>query len=278
MARPFTTFIGVDLGGGKGKTTAVARLAWRDDRLFVEEALAKVGGRPLYDAELRGYLLAHAADAVCAIDAPLTLPACVRCPSPTCPGLEACTDPTVSWFRTSGETLAATGARPNGKPRATPYTQRAAEVVMHRRYRILPRETLGQGMGPLTARARYLVQSLRGVYRLDHNLIEVYPKATVHQLFGERAAQSYKRQTAARRVRLDLIQRLTDEGRLSFARRPRNWPEFCDQSDHLFDALMCAYTAYLWTREEWSLPTKHRAVFEIDGWIWFPGVGAADLD
>ncbi|MBI5477342.1 MAG: DUF429 domain-containing protein [Deltaproteobacteria bacterium] len=270
MARPFTTFLGVDLGGGKGKNTAVARLAWRDGQLLVEETLQKLNGKPLYDEPLCSYLRTHADGAVCAIDAPLTLPACVRCPRPACPGQAACDDTTVAWFRRVGNGLVAGEARPNGKPRTTPYTQRAAEVVLHRRHGILPRETLGQGMGPLTARARYLVQTLRPTFRQGENLIEVYPKATIQQLFGARMARGYKRQTAAHRVRLGIIERLADEARLRFARRPRNWPEFCDQSDHLFDALVCAYTAYLWTRDGWTLPEADREVFGEDGWIWFP--------
>ncbi|HEY3359649.1 MAG TPA: DUF429 domain-containing protein [Polyangia bacterium] len=270
MLRPFTTFLGVDLGGGKGKNTAVARLTWREDHLWVEEVLAKHGGQPFYDAPLCDYLTAHAAGAVCAMDAPLGLPACLRCRRPACPGADACVDDTVVWFRTRAP--APPGPpHAHGKPLATPYTQRAAEVVLHRSYQILPRETLGQGMGPLTARAHYLAQALRPTYRLGDNLIEVYPKATVHQLFGPRAARGYKRQTAAARVRLGIIEQLVDEAKLAFARKPRNWPEFCDQSDHLFDALICAYTAFLWARDGWSLPATDRHVFEEDGWIWFPG-------
>ena len=92
MQRPFTTFLGVDLGGGKGKNTAVARLTWRDDRLWVEEMLARHDGLPLYDGPLGRYLVAHAAGAVCAVDAPLSLPACLRCRRPECPGIDACDD------------------------------------------------------------------------------------------------------------------------------------------------------------------------------------------
>ena len=270
MNRPFTTFLGVDLGGGKGKNTAVARLTWRDGHLYVEETLQKLGGKHFHDEQLCAYLLAHAEAAVCAIDAPLTLPACVRCRRPLCPGQATCADATVAWFRDVGNGLVASPARSNGKPLITPYTQRVSEVILHRRHGILPRETLGQGMGPLTARARYLVHALRPTFRLDENLIEVYPKATIHQLFGARAARGYKRQTAAHRVRLGIIERLADESRLRFARRPRNWPEFCDQSDHLFDALICAYTAYLWARDAWTLPEADREVVAEDGWIWFP--------
>ena len=241
-----------------------------DGHIVVEETLQKLNGKAFYDEQLCAYLRGHVEGAVCAVDAPLTLPACVRCTRLECPGQAACVDTTVEWFRRVGNDLVAGQGRANGKPLTTPYTQRASEVVLHRRHGILPRETLGQGMGPLTARARYLVQSLRPSFRLEENLIEVYPKATIHRLFGARAARGYKRQTAAQRVRLGIIERLADEARLRFARRPRNWPEFCDQSDHLFDALICAYTAYLWARDGWTLPEVDREVFREDGWIYFP--------
>src|SRR5262249_50727957 len=155
-----------------------------------------------YDEKLIDYLGLHSENAVLAIDAPLTLTACVRCREPVCPGMAACHDPTIVWFRTAGADLVAqalergerdriaavpangklTGATlpaPSArKPHTTPYTQRATEVVLHRRYGIMPRETLGQGMGPLTARAAHLVRALgRHGYRLHENLLEVYPKA-----------------------------------------------------------------------------------------------------
>ena len=42
------------------------------------------------------------------------------------------------------------------------------------------------------------------------------------------------------------------------------------QNDHVFDAVMCAYTAYLWARDGWQMPDEHREVFNADGWIWAP--------
>ena len=40
------------------------------------------------------------------------------------------------------------------------YVQRAAEVILHRQHGILPRETLGQGMGPLTAPKLYTPETV----------------------------------------------------------------------------------------------------------------------
>jgi predicted RNase H-like nuclease len=292
MYRAFRTFIGVDLGGGKGKTTAIARLrllsgpAGPDGEAGV--VLDDSGGeQPWYDERLIDYLLRHAGEAVVAIDAPLTLPVCVRCTLPACPTPPRCEVPVVRWF-----TERANGSRQNGKPVYTPYTQRATEVLLYEQDGILPRETLGQGMGPLTARAAYLRRALAGAYRLNENLLEVYPKATLARLFpdtepeagqvrpnrgiiykdgngriprgsGSRVARHYKRSGHALSVRQQILESLP---RLAFG--PGQWREFALQSDHRLDAVLCAYTAYLWARDGWEMPAD--PIYEEDGWIWFP--------
>ena len=57
---------------------------------------------------------------------------------------------------------------------------------------------------------------------------------------------------------------------LTFAPASRLAREQCLQSDHCFDALVCAYTAYLWAKDGWELPEADRQVFVEDGWIWSP--------
>lgn len=299
MRRAFQTFIGVDLGGGKGKTTAVARLVATDGgrTVRVEEL---VGTGTFYDERLLAYLREHAAGAVLAFDAPLTLPACVRCVLPACPGQSACEVAAVRWFRERA--LAASEATDDSpraaseKPRYTPYTQRATEVILHEEHGILPRETLGQGMGPLTSRAAYLRRALAGHYELNRNLLEVYPKATLSQLFpdvtalprlrgieyldgngqavtleGRRTsvsqlAQRYKRSGDAEPMRRKVLDALTE---LHFA--PGQWRQSAIDNDHQFDALIAAYTAFLWARDDWRLPTGRTAeLCAEDGWIWFP--------
>jgi len=274
-ARRFTTFLGVDLGGGKGKNTAVARLVAEPGRVRVVEVGTRVPGEgstpPFYDHLLVKHLRAFADDAVLAIDAPLTATTCVRCQLPRCLTLEHCDDPTVAWFR--GTVAALQGGDPRvrdgvdgrfgKKPLATPYTQRACEVVLHRDHGILPRETLGQGMGPLTARALYLRRALEDRFQLNENLLEVYPKATLERLFGAEARR-YKRHPDTWAVRARLLEQLSDE--LSFD----VWREGCLSNDHCFDAVICAYTAYRWARDGWQLPVTDREVFARDGWIWIP--------
>ncbi len=262
MREAFRTFLGVDLGGGKGKNTAVARLVRTAGGVSVQLVSTRTPEeRPFFDAELVAFLRAHAEGAVLAIDAPLLPSVCLRCHLEVCEGLAACQDPVVRWFaqQSPEESRAA-----SGKPATTAYTQRACEVLLHRRHGILPRETLGQGMGPLTARAHYLRRVLAPTFELNRNLLEVYPKATIHMLCGAEPARRYKRLANTWRVRAEILERLQPE--LSF----NIWREGCLQNDHCFDAVICAYTAYLWAREGWTLPEEDRAVFERDGWIWFP--------
>jgi predicted RNase H-like nuclease len=272
VERPFRTFLGVDLGGGKGKNTAVARLSLDGaGGVRVEEVTARIGkngyATPLYDRPLLDYLMQFREGAVVAVDAPLTMTACMRCREPVCPGLERCTDPTIVWFREVGDPLLAGTAARNGKPLSTPYTQRATEVWLHKRMGILPRETLGQGMGPLTARARHLTRALGGHFRLDHNLIEVYPKATISLLFSPAMARGYKRDAPAYETRQKVLHALSE---LHFGPRTGLQREQCFANDHCFDALICAYTAFLWARDGWQRPVDHAAVWDADGWIWHP--------
>jgi hypothetical protein len=260
--RSFSTFLGVDLGGGKGKNTAVARLQRDSEGVrVVYVGTRSPAAEPFFDGTLIRYLSEHADGALLAVDAPLLPSVCLRCRIEVCEGLERCQDPVVRWFGRHSE--------PNrrgshGKPAITAYTQRACEVLLQQRYGVVPRETLGQGMGPLTARACYLRRALEGRFALNANMVEVYPKATVHALCGAEAARRYKREVNTWSTRAQILQTLADELRFEV------WREGCLQNDHCFDAVIAAYTGYLWASRGWMLPEEDRAVFEEDGWIWFP--------
>ncbi len=263
--RTFATFVGVDLGGGKGKSTALARLERTSSGVrVVDYGTGK--DAPWFDDRLVAYLSEQPEDTLLALDAPLTMPSCVRCRLPLCPTVERCEVPIVSWFRAREAHVRATEVclllLPK-KPRVTPYTQRATEVILTEEHEIAPRETLGQGMGPLAARARYLTQALSPRYRRDENLIEVYPKATLAQLFAPRTVAQYKRSAQSPAARLAILNGLPD---LTFA--PGAWREDGLGNDHKFDAVLCAYTAYLWAEGRCQPPVD--ATIQDDGWIWFP--------
>ena len=258
--RPFKRFLGVDLGGGKGKKTALALLEASADGVVVRQVAPRAGAAPLYDAALIEVIRGMGEEAVVCVDAPLTLPACLRCEVPVCPGQESCVDPAViEMRRLYGPLETPSRDARRGKPPLTPYTQRATEVYLHRRRGVLPRETLGQGMGPLTARAAHLLRALADRFTLNANLIEVYPRATL-ELLGFR--DPYKKRVDRR---VEILAQLPD---LTFG--PGVWRELCIQNDHLFEAVICAFTGFLWARDGWQLPQAGREVFTVDGWIWTP--------
>jgi predicted nuclease with RNAse H fold len=255
----FTRFIGVDLGGGKGKNTALAVLERTHDGVTVTQLSPRAKKAPLYDAALISALLSRTENTVVCVDAPLTLPPCLRCTEPVCPGQEACVDAEVLTMRAFATPEPGSGRdHRRGKPMVTPYTQRATDLYLRSRG-IRARETLGQAMGPLAGRAAHLVRALGQHFRLNHNLIEVFPRATL-ELLGFR--EPYRKRVDRR---IDILAALRD---LSFG--PGVWREQCRQSDHIFDAVVCAYTGYLRSRDGWTISPTGADPVDPQGWIWIP--------
>lgn len=293
MERQFSTFVGIDLGGARGKTTAVARLTCARDAgpdVQVQEANTRhQGAEPWNDEMLIEYIAGLSQPAVIAINAPLTVPACLRCQLAVCPGKAACEDPAVQWLEEEGEAMVSAAVdsdldrialipstaayrggklvpRPTrSKPRIEPYLHRAAEVVMHYQRGLLPRDALGLGLGPIAARALHLRRLLaRSGFELNRNLLEVSPRATVRALFGAQKARGYKRDADPWETRAAIVEGLDD---IRFAPSSRLSREEVLRNDHCFEALLSGYTAYLWARDGWRLP---EGIFQVDGWIWAP--------
>jgi hypothetical protein len=289
VKRHFVHVLGIDLGGGKGKTTALATVRVDGQLATVVDIAPRTGAPPFYDTALLETIRGYGDETLLCIDAPLTLPPCLRCVLPVCPGQDACVDPSVIEMRA----LAAEGGdggqdryqgrfndrhverysdrdTRRGKPLITPYTQRATEVHLSRRLGIVAREGLGQGTGPLAARATHLVRALADRFTLNQNLIEVYPKATL-ALLG--LATPFKKHLRERETRAKILESLSDE--LQFG--PGIWRERCVQNDHLFEAVLCAFTGFLWARDGWTVPAGTQPVAIRtdadrlrDGWIWTP--------
>jgi len=264
IERRFSFILGVDLGGGRGKKTALAVLR-PDERgcaLVVDVAPAS-GASPFYDRALIRAVRAHPDDTLLCVDAPLTLPPCLRCQVGVCPGQRDCVDPAV--VAMGGMVPAMSGGRDarRGKPGFTPYTQRVTEVYLAQVTGIWFRETLGQSTGPLAARAAHVVRALADRFQLNRNLIEVYPKGTLHSLGFRRP---YKKHLRERETRAEILHALSPE--LGFA--PGVWREQCIQSDHIFEAVIAAYTGFLWGRDAWELPNAVASIVARDGWIWIP--------
>src|SRR5882757_3917090 len=111
--------------------------------------------------------------------------------------------------------------------RLAPYAHRATEIVMTYERGLLPLSAIGHTSGAL-------------------------------------AARGYKRDADPWHTRALILERLDD---LSFAPQSRMAREDVLQSDHCFDAVLSAYTAYLWARDGWPTPD---GCFTDDGWIVAP--------
>lgn len=284
MKRRFATFVGVDLGGARGKTTAVAQLTVTPaGHAAVRSIATRHQGAPWVDETLLGHLEALGDDVVIAIGAPLTGPACSRCVLPACPGVNACEDPAVVWLRTSGraltedaeladsvaggQTTTALHGHSHPRVRIQPYAHRATELVVCYERGLLPASQIGHATGQVAARAAHLRRRLlRAGFALHQNLLEVSPPATIAALFDRRRARGYKRDADPWQTRAMLVESLGD---LEFAPGSRMAREDALRNDHCFDALMAAYTAYLWARDGWTLP-EPATPFVDDGWIWVP--------
>lgn len=273
MHRNFVHVLGIDLGGGKGKKTALATLRLDGLTATVVDIAPRSGALPFYDAALLDTIRQYGDETLLCIDAPLTLPPCLRCTVPVCPGQESCVDPSVVEMRALvAEAVPDAGDRDarRGKPPITPYTQRTTEIHLACRAGIVAREGMGQGTGPLAARANHLVRALADRFELNQNLIEVYPRATL-ALLG--LGTPFKKHLREREARARILDALSDELRFG----PGIWRERCVQSDHLFEAVICAFTGFLWARDGWTLPAgaegaaaREGAARLRDGWIWTP--------
>lgn len=293
MKRPFHKFIGLDLGGVRGKTTALAEIASHGTNggttAQVTRVALRAGDQPWNDETLAGYLTSlDASTTVIAIDAPLTDHACGRCERPACPGALACDDPAVVWLRTARAAeasgtevrsansprtltvrpnLSASRAEAGPRARLTPYAHRATEVSLVARG-LWPVSRLGGANSPIAARARHLARRLATAgFTLHQNLLEVSPLATVAALFGPKAARGHKRDADPWRTRAEILTRCED---LGFAPSSRLAREEVLRNDHCFDAVLSAYTAYCWARDGWELPADSGELFAEDGWVWTP--------
>ena len=180
--RSFVHVLGIDLGGGKGKKTALATLRVDGEAATVVDIAPRNGALPFYDAALIDTIRQYGDETLLCVDAPLTLPPCLRCTVPLCPGQNACVDPSVVEMR------ALAVERPTRPAIATPaVASRPSRRTPSARPRFTcrvgwgssAREGLGQGTGPLAARAAHLLRALADRFRLNENLIEAYPKATL---------------------------------------------------------------------------------------------------
>lgn len=172
MARA-TRILGLELGGGKSGRTSLVLLEFfpKEGRVFVREQIPHVTATSArYGDEVLVDLITKLEPDAIGVNAPLTLPPCVRCRYPNCGGYRECDYAPVRWMHKE-----AVRARIPALKHPTPYTQRPIDVFL--RTRVQPRftidlfleESLGAGRAPLAARMQYLQTRLKPRRFLETN-------------------------------------------------------------------------------------------------------------
>jgi len=246
--------IGIDLGGAASATTGFALLEGQDRPAFVEAKVLPQLNSPQQSETQLLKVIDDARVDVIAIDAPLTLPPCLTCPT---------------YCRGPGELCELTAAREMWATGMNPVSQRPCEQVVVDQVgeRPLPTMQLGVITGRAVALARCLSSRGRAPSIMERGeVLEVYPRASLKRLGASdgRLAPKTKGETyESYRDRVlegfgDLIDGLDAHD-----------AEF--DVPHVLDALTAAYTG-------WLAPAGLEAPPEdfniASGWIWFPRAGS----
>lgn len=241
--------LGIDLAGVTGKT-GYAVLEGGSRPHLMEAALLPKEPTPLLAEESLVDLIDRISPDRLTIDAPLTLPPCLTC-SDHCQG--------------PGELCELDSARQMWSAGSNPVIRRQCEVEVKQSVSgSSPNPTMGLGI--ITARAVSLVRKLRErkenqMLVANGAVLEVYPAATLRRL--GRSDRPPKKASAS--VRGTFYSEVVD-GLASKIDGLNDLP-LCRTNDDVFDALLAAYTGWLYP-DRLEEPPKG---FDLaSGWIWFP--------
>jgi predicted nuclease with RNAse H fold len=244
------TVLGIDLGGALQATTGYAVLAGaREPKLLSTGVIASAKSADEGERRLLELLETHRPDLV-AVDAPLTLPPCLTCPS-------SCQGPAPDQCELES-------ARLIWQAGGNPVTERLCEIQLRQEIgggKPLPTMRIGQ----ISARGSALARRLRA-RRAERgatggpDLIEVYPTASLKRLgFPDKPAVG-KDKKAQESYRRKVLKNLGP----GF---PGPEASECVVDGHAFDGLVAAYTGWLWPD---GLDAPSQDFNAASGWIWLP--------
>ncbi len=240
----FKRIVGVDLAGGRGKSTAVAILQLPDGATpnhrrprLVFASARDSHKKPWRDDRLASLLDQDSRHTLLCLDAPISLPPCLRCRKRHCPGTQDCPDPEVETMR-----KLAPGTGRGGKPRFTPYTQRACDLALM--LAGLPvAGALDGSRGPLAARVQHILRRTGRSFSVENNLLEISVPASLQIWFGDKTARACRRSPSVWSSRARVLEAYAS--RIEFAL----WREPILSHVHLFAAVTCAVAGLAWLAE-----------------------------
>jgi hypothetical protein len=271
-------YAGVHLAGPNANKTALAMLRGdpRASPLKIGKVYEKIGafGTLFSDERLVGILTHNGPFAGVFVDCPLTVPPCVACQRPVCPGAVKCDDVSVAYMLSISSKVRRQGAR-KARP-VNPQSQRLWDVLQldtERDERLEP--SYSANLAPLVTRARTLQRRLNGLTpRIElretsvGNALELL-RAPLALDRGIRV--SYRNFEEGRDRREEVIERMLERG----------WIEEPDDSEDLdalsrsvegFHAFVSAWVAALHGA---GLTTEApRGFGDGEGWVHLPALAS----
>ena len=262
-------FMGVTLGGGKGRKTCVSVLEYftKEKKLFLSQLHEQIedNGKQSSDTQIIQIIEKNKKELHgIALDAPLKLPKCLRCRL-VCPGHEKCQEPEIKWMWKRFKKRA-----PEKRPNKifTPYTERCVEqyIASDIHPDLVSDHAFGSNRAPLAARALYLKRRIPKGIRVH----EVIPRVAVWHLglsmgFRKNNLIQYKQLTKGPTLRRQFLDRWSDEG-LSFIYH-RDFKLMVKDS-FAFDSFIGAYASYLKYRGQCINPPKDFP--RSEAWVLIP--------
>lgn len=272
-ARTELRFAGLHLSGPNANKTALVVLAGEPGStpLHIVKVYEKIGpfGSLFSDERLVDILVHEGPFAEAFIDCPLSVPPCVACTRPVCPGAMQCEDVTVAYMLSLAAKKKRRGAR-KARP-VNPQSQRLWDIVEQDRQELRLEPSYSANLAPLVTRAQTLqrrLNSLSPQLRLKETSIDA-TLAIVHKTLRlpadiRRGYRNFERGLVCRR---EIVKRLAQDG----------WIIGSDsdlaalgQSVEGFHALLCAWIGGLHVA---GLTRRRPEEFVAgEGWVYLPEI------
>lgn len=204
------------------------------------------------------------------IDCPLSVPPCVACTRPLCPGVDACEDIAVAYMQKMVDTKS---GKKKKKP-MNPQTQRIWDLKeWYHWHPSLQEPTYSSNKAPLVVRSLTLqrrLNSLEQPLRLFETSIPHAISALVEELsLPKDLAYEYRAFGVGREKRLTILSKLVESGYLD-----SNIPSEAISSIEMFSAVIAGVVAAMEQRDQVSRPENE--FFREQGWVYLPKLSATE--
>lgn len=260
-------YVGIHLGGSKSDKTCAAVIEYypKHHKAFLSRLHSHIGPEGNQSSDLKlHHILTHGEDpiSILAIDAALSWPKCVKCEL-KCPGYESCNEQEIKWMW-NWHKKRGKSKKPNKI--FAPYTQRCVELYLAEELEksFYPPEALGANMAPMLARAHFILR------RLKVKTIEVYPPLSLWRIgldigVSKGTLTFAKQSVEGEENRLTILKKLVECGLVFIYEQDiRAMAQHAD----IFDALICALTAYLYDQD--LCEPRPKGFPKSEAWLSFP--------